>query len=57
VIQSALLGAEYDEQPGFHMSKIHWNTAINQSVSDDLIKELIQHSYELICISLPKKFG
>ncbi len=51
------LRAEYDDiQPGFHMSKIHWNTiAINQSVSDDLIKELIQHSYELICISLPKK--
>jgi predicted DNA-binding protein (MmcQ/YjbR family) len=47
---------EYDDiQPG-HMSKTHWNTiALNESVSDALVKELIDHSYELICNSLPKK--
>jgi predicted DNA-binding protein (MmcQ/YjbR family) len=42
--------SEYDEhiQPGF-MSKTHWNTiALNESVSDALVKELIDHSYELI---------
>jgi predicted DNA-binding protein (MmcQ/YjbR family) len=51
------LRAEYDViQPGFHMSKTHWNTiALNESVSDVLVKELIDHSYELIFKSLTKK--
>ena len=51
------LRAEYDDiQPGFHMSKTHWNTiAVNQSVSDSLVKELIGHSYSLIFKSLTKK--
>ena len=51
------LRAEYDDiQPGFHMSKTHWNTiAINASVSDVLIKELIDHSYGLVFKSLTKK--
>lgn len=51
------LRAEYDDiQPGFHMSKTHWNTiAVNESVSDNLIRELIDHSYELVFISLTKK--
>ncbi|TDE45474.1 MmcQ/YjbR family DNA-binding protein [Flavobacterium rhamnosiphilum] len=51
------LRAEYDAiQPGFHMSKIHWNTiAMNTSVSDALVKELIDHSYELVFKSLTKK--
>jgi predicted DNA-binding protein (MmcQ/YjbR family) len=51
------LRAEYDAiQPGFHMSKIHWNTIkINTDVSDTLVKELIDHSYELVFKSLTKK--
>lgn len=51
------LRAEYDDiQPGFHMSKIHWNTInVNADVSDMLIKELIDHSYELVFKSLTKK--
>lgn len=51
------LRAEYDGiQPGFHMSKIHWNTvAVNTSVSDGFVKELIDHSYELVFKSLTKK--
>nr|WP_314898313.1 MmcQ/YjbR family DNA-binding protein [uncultured Flavobacterium sp.] len=51
------LRAEYDDiQPGFHMSKIHWNTiAVNAAVPDSLIKELIDHSYELVFKSLTKK--
>ena len=51
------LRAEYDDiQPGFHMSKTHWNTiAINASVLDVLVKELIDHSYELVFKSLTKK--
>ena len=51
------LRAEYDAiQPGFHMSKIHWNTiAVNQDVPDALLKELIDHSYDLVFKSLTKK--
>ena len=51
------LRAEYEDiKPGFHMSKIHWNTiAINKDVPDSLIKELIDHSYELVFKSLTKK--
>ncbi|MBC7749169.1 MAG: MmcQ/YjbR family DNA-binding protein [Methylotenera sp.] len=51
------LRADYDAiQPGFHMSKTHWNTiAINESVSDALVKELINHSYDLVFKSLTKK--
>ncbi len=43
-------------RPGFHMNKQHWNTiTFNEDVADDLLKELILHSYELIFSSLPKK--
>ncbi|MBK9223460.1 MAG: MmcQ/YjbR family DNA-binding protein [Flavobacterium sp.] len=51
------LRAQYDSiQPGYHMSKIHWNTiAVNKDVSDKLVKQLIDHSYELVFKSLPKK--
>ena len=51
------LRAQYDSiQPGYHMSKVHWNTiAINRDVLDKLIKQLIDHSYELVFKSLPKK--
>ena len=51
------LRAEYDGiQPGYHMSKKHWNTvSINKEVPDTLIKELIDHSYELVYTSLSNK--
>ncbi|MEY4964417.1 MAG: hypothetical protein RLZZ323_1737 [Bacteroidota bacterium] len=51
------LRAEYDGiQPGYHMSKKHWNTiSINEEVPDTLVKELIDHSYELVFSSLPNK--
>ena len=51
------LRAQYDDiKPGWHMSKIHWNTIeINRDVPDSLIKELIDHSYELVFKSLTKK--
>lgn len=42
--------------PGFHMNKKHWNTVlINDDVPDILIKQLINHSYELVFNSLPAK--
>ncbi len=45
-----------DILPGYHMSKIHWNTInINKSISDKLILELVDHSYDLVFGSLTKK--
>ena len=42
--------------PGFHMSKVHWNTvAINSDVPVKVLRELIDHSYELVFNSLTKK--
>ncbi len=51
------LRAQYDDiKPVWHMSKIHWNTIeINRDVPDSLIKELIDHSYDLVFKSLTKK--
>ena len=42
--------------PGYHMSKVHWNTiSINGDVSDKLLCELISDSYDLIFKGLTKK--
>ena len=51
------LRAQFDDiTPGFHMSKVHWNTVkINEGVSDAMVKELTDHSYELVFKSLTKK--
>jgi predicted DNA-binding protein (MmcQ/YjbR family) len=36
-------------QPGYHMNKKHWNTVlVDGSVSDVLIKQWIDHSYQLV---------
>ena len=42
--------------PAFHMNKKHWNTVkVNEDVSQDLLIELINHSYDLVYSSLSKK--
>jgi predicted DNA-binding protein (MmcQ/YjbR family) len=42
--------------PGYHMNKKHWNTIIvDGSVSTRQLKEWIDHSYQLVVESLPKK--
>ena len=43
-------------QPGYHMSKTHWNSVyFNEDLDDKTILELVDHSYELVVKSLPKK--
>lgn len=52
------LREEYSENilPGYHMNKKHWNTLIfDGALPRPLIFELIDHSYNLIVQSLPKK--
>ena len=42
--------------PGYHMNKKHWNTVLaDGSVSDALMREWIDHSYELVLQSLSQK--
>jgi len=42
--------------PGYHMNKKHWNTIImDDIIPERLIKEWIDHSYNLVVQSLPKK--
>lgn len=52
------LRGEYEGiNPGWHMNKRLWNTVnVNSAdVSDELVRELINHSYELVVKGLPKK--
>jgi predicted DNA-binding protein (MmcQ/YjbR family) len=43
-------------QPGYHMNKKHWNTVImDNTVSNKLIYQWINHSYDLVVKSLSKK--
>ena len=42
--------------PGYHMNKVHWNTIkTNHSQYNDLIIQLIDHSYQLVLNSIPLK--
>lgn len=42
--------------PGFHMNKKHWNTVeIDGSIPDQLLYSWVNHSYDLVVQSLPKK--
>ena len=51
------LRSEYEAiNPGFHMSKTHWNTvAFHSDVSNKMMCELINQSYDLVFQSLTKK--
>jgi predicted DNA-binding protein (MmcQ/YjbR family) len=51
------LREKYDcVKPGYHMNKMHWNTVeIDNSVSDKLIYEWIDHSFNLVVKGLKKK--
>ena len=43
-------------EPGYHMSKKHWNTLrVDMNLNADFIRQQIQNSYTLVLRSLPKK--
>lgn len=43
-------------KPGYHMNKVHWNTIeIDGSIPDDVIKNLIDESYDLVVMKLTKQ--
>jgi len=42
--------------PGWHLNKRHWNSVeVDGSISDDEVFEMIDHSYDLVVKSLPRK--
>ena len=41
--------------PGYHMSKVHWNTLYLANLPAKLIVELIDQSYDLVVSKLTKK--
>lgn len=51
------LRANYEAiKPGYHMSKVHWNTvAVGGDVQDKMLRQLIDDSYHLVVKSLTKK--
>ena len=55
--EAALLREQHDAVvPGYHMNKRHWNTILmDGSVSDALVIQWIDDSYNLVAVKLPKK--
>ncbi|HKK12345.1 MAG TPA: MmcQ/YjbR family DNA-binding protein [Flavobacteriaceae bacterium] len=52
------LRAEYESiQPGWHMSKTHWNSVYiyKGELQPKFVLELIDHSYDMVVKGLPKK--
>lgn len=42
--------------PGYHMNKKHWNTVrTDGSLTNKQLREMIDHSYQLVFAALPKK--
>ena len=42
-------------RPGYHLNKRHWNTVeLDGSIESDELREMIEHSYELVVSKLPR---
>jgi predicted DNA-binding protein (MmcQ/YjbR family) len=43
-------------RPGYHLNKRHWNTiTLDGSLADELVRDLIEDSYDLVVSALPKR--
>src|SRR3954470_16249702 len=43
-------------RPGYHLNKRHWNTVtLDGSLPDQLIRDLVEDSYDLVLSALPKR--
>ena len=53
-IRAQILRQDHPEiAPGYHMNKSHWNTLdLKGKLPDSLIRELIDHSYDLVAPKL-----
>ncbi|HYB31054.1 MAG TPA: MmcQ/YjbR family DNA-binding protein [Solirubrobacteraceae bacterium] len=53
-LAEALRRAHAAVLPGYHLNKRHWNTVIiDGSLSDRMVKDLIEDSYDLVVHQLP----
>jgi predicted DNA-binding protein (MmcQ/YjbR family) len=53
-LAEALRGANAAVLPGYHLNKRHWNTVIiDGSLSEQMINDLIEDSYDLVVSQLP----
>ena len=43
-------------RPGYHLNKRHWNTVtLDGSLPDQLIRDLVEDSYDLVVSALPRR--
>ena len=43
-------------RPGYHLNKRHWNTiTLDGSVPDQVVRDLVEDSYDLVVSALPKR--
>ena len=43
-------------RPGYHSNKKHWNSVdLDGSVGEEDLREMVEHSYELVVSALPKR--
>jgi predicted DNA-binding protein (MmcQ/YjbR family) len=56
-MEGAMLREQYEEiKPGYYMNKVHWNSInLLGDVEDEILKNLIDQSYELVFNKLSKK--
>ncbi|MBV8954944.1 MAG: MmcQ/YjbR family DNA-binding protein [Solirubrobacterales bacterium] len=53
-LAAQLREAHADVTPGYHLNKRHWNTVIvNGSLPEQMIKDMIEDSYDLVVSKLP----
>jgi predicted DNA-binding protein (MmcQ/YjbR family) len=53
-LAEALRQAHAAVLPGYHLNKRHWNTVvIDGSLPDDVIRDMIEDSYDLVVSKLP----
>ena len=51
-----LRGGYESVSPGYHLNKRHWNTVVlGRDVPDQLVREMIEDSYDLVVSKLPKR--
>ena len=57
VDEGEFLHRQYEDIiPGYYMNKLHWNSIVaDGSVPDELVKEMLDKSYDLIMKSFSKK--
>ena len=54
-LAEALRDSYAEIQPGYHLSKRHWNTVtLDGSLPDGMVRDMIEDSYDLVVAGLPR---